>query len=207
MQIDREKLRSGLADAPAKIEAAFLDFKTCGDPALIESLSAAVAFCAAMASKNAPAYWLSLLGPSGTGKTMLARRCSGFFRNHLDGFLDERFNPEKERVFRKGGLKAWSSVVADMVEGDFTGIRNLRDDWFVCLDDIGSEHGKNRELSTSKLYEILNARERRFTIVTANFDLEEINKRLDARIASRLLRHGNVVVDVNTIDFNLREQQ
>ncbi len=92
----------------------------------------------------------------------------------------------------------------DMIEGDYTGIRDLQGDWFVCLDDIGAEYSRQRELSSSKLYEILNAREGLFTIVTANMTLQQINEHMDARIASRLLRHGAVVVDVTAKDYNLR---
>lgn len=198
------KLRTGLRDARPKIDAMFQPFNTFGDPSLKEARHAAVEFCAAMGSRFTPAYWLSLLGPSGTGKTMLAKLCGKFFRTHLDGFLDERHDPEKERVYRKGGFKSWGNVVTDMLEGDYSGLRDLREDWFVCLDDIGAEYSRTRELATTKLLEILNAREGVFTIITANLSLDEINKQMDARIASRLLRHGAVVIDVTATDYNLR---
>lgn len=142
---------------------------------------------------------------------MLAKKCTKFFRNHLDGLRDENdpgfsmnWHEAKSRTYRKGGCKSWSVVMSDILNGDYSGLRDLADDWFVCLDDIGAEYERNRELSVSKLYEVLNRRDRKFTIVTANLSLEDINKKMDARIASRLLRHGNVVVDVIAPDFNLR---
>lgn len=201
---DPLKLRTGLREAPAKAAPMFAAFNAFGDPSLLLALSESKKFCGAMGNRFTPCYWLTLLGPSGTGKTMLAKIITRFFREWLDGFLDERHDPVKERIYRKGGMKNWAGVVGDMIEGDYSGIRDLKEDWFVCLDDIGAEYVKNRELSTSKLYDILTARERLFTVITANLSLEQINRQMDARIASRLLRNGSVVVDVKATDYNLR---
>lgn len=179
-------------------------FTTFSEPSLKEAKTAAMRFCAAMGDRYQPAHWLTLLGPPATGKTMLARLCCRFFSQYLDCFRDERANPELEVRYRRGGFKAWGNVMRDMIEGDYSGLRDLRDDWFVCLDDIGAEYSRQRELSASKLYEVLNAREGLFTIITANLTLQQINEQMDARIASRLLRHGSLVVDVTARDFNLR---
>lgn len=199
-----EKLRTGLREAREKAHNLFSPFNTFGEASLAESKTAAVDFCCAMGSKFTPAYWLTFLGTPATGKTMLAKLCAKFFRTHLDCFRDERFDPVTECHLRKGGFKLWGGVITDMLEGDYSGLRDLREDWFVVLDDIGAEYSRNRELASSKLYEVLNARQGLFTIITANLTLDEINKQMDARIASRLLRNGSVVIDVKAKDYNLR---
>ena len=61
-------------------------------------------------------------------------------------------------------------------------------------------------MTTKKLYNLLNAREGKFTVITANLTLEDFNQQMDARIASRLIRNGSVVVDVIAEDFNMRER-
>lgn len=182
----------------------FSNFKTFSDRSLTEAHHESIRFCAAMASADTPAYWLTLLGPSGTGKTMLARTISRFYSRHLDALPDENRSTPNQQWLRRGGFKAWGGVMDEMMNGDFSGIRDMREDWFLVLDDIGAEHTRNRELSISKLYDILNARAGKFTVITANLTLEEVNRQMDARIASRLLRDGGVVVDVTAPDFNLR---
>lgn len=199
----REPLKCSPERLNAILEETFGDFKTLGDPELKKALQQAIKFCVDMASGTAPARWLTLLGPSGTGKTMLAKRISRFFRRYLDALPDHR-NGNGEAWSRRGGFKPWIDVVGDMLAGDYSGIRDLRDDWFLVLDDIGVEYTKNKELAVSKLFEILNARQGLFTVITANLRLEQINELLDARIASRLLRDNSSVVNVNAEDFNLR---
>jgi DNA replication protein DnaC len=157
-------------------------------------------FCLDMASPHVAPYWLSLLGKSGVGKTMLARRIVRFFRARCENLTDET---KAGQWMRRGGFKPWGAVVSDMVEGDYTGLRDLKDDWFVCLDDIGAEYDRHKELSVAKLYDVLSARTNRFTVITANLTMDEVNRKMDARIASRLLRHGSVVVDIDAPDFNL----
>jgi len=167
--------------------------------------TAAYDFMVAMGSSTTPAHWLTLLGPPATGKTMLAKLCRRYFSQHLDCFTDERFDPAKERRIRRCIYMPWVEAVRMMLEGNYRFLTDMREAWLVIIDDIGTEYQKNRELSTSKLFEVLNAREGLWTIITANLTVQQIAEQMDARIASRLLRGGSVVIDVDAIDYNLRQ--
>jgi DNA replication protein DnaC len=149
---------------------------------------------------NCEPRWLSMLGTSGAGKTMLAKSINRVFRKCLDG---TRLSESPTLVaYRKGGFKAWVNVSTDLRNQDYEGFHRLRGDWFVVIDDIGSEH--STDFISGKLYELLNARENKWTVITANLSLDDIEQKIDARIASRMIRHGSTVVDVNVQDFNLR---
>jgi len=161
-------------------------------------------FVFAMGSGNVPAYWLSLVGSSGTGKTMLARMITSCFLRYIEGLRDENRGVEGDRYSRMGGFMSWPRCVERMLEGDFGFTRQCKQDWFLALDDVGAENEKLRELGTSKLFAILNERQHKFTVLTCNYGLAEIAQRMDPRIASRLLRHGGTVVDSTGIqDYNL----
>lgn len=137
---------------------------------------------------------------------MLAKGIVRLFRRHmLDRLLDENQSGPGRRFLRNGGVLEWPKMIDRMMEGDFGFMRQAGDDWLLALDDIGAEHEKLRELSASKLFAILNARQFKFTVLTANLGIEEIADKLDPRIASRLLRHGGVVIDTTGIeDWNMR---
>lgn len=184
----------------------FKGFETYGEPRLERMLRESARFASAMSSADHPAYWLSLLGPSGTGKSMLAKGLSKLFSRHLDDLPDEILNSRKiDRRLRAGGFLSWPKCIDCMLAGDFGFMRQACEDWFLVLDDVGAEHERLRDLSAAKLFAILNARQYRFTVLTANLGIEEIAEKLDTRISSRLLRHGGTVIDTTgTSDHALR---
>ncbi len=153
--------------------------------------------------------WLSIVGTSGAGKTMLSKIIWHLFRDHRHTVIDwtrtrqtEGVNP---RIIRwRGGFINWSKAVNRMLKGDYEFLEDLRAYDFFVLDDIVSEYQKMRELSTSKLYDVLESRLGKWTVLTANVTLEQIGMILDPRIASRMMRGNSVVVDVDVPDFNLR---
>jgi hypothetical protein len=135
---------------------------------------------------------------------MLTKLIASYFRKYLDALIDENQSSENVRVYRHGGVKSWSKAVNDMREGDYTGLRNLKADWFVGLDDIGAEYGsRNKDFSIAKLYDVLNDRIGKFTVINANLKMSAIEE-MDDRISSRLIRDGSVVVDMETQDFATR---
>lgn len=200
---ESRSLRKGRNLLPGMLDAFFVDFNTLGDPELVKALEQAKLFCEDMASADKPGRWLTLLGPSGTGKTMLTRCINRFYQKLLDGMPDERETPNFKPI-RRGGFKSWLGIVNDLLAGDFSGLRDLKEDWFICLDDIGVEYSSNRDLATTKLFDIMNSRIGKFTVFTANITLEDIGAKLDVRISSRLLRDKSSVVNVDCEDFNLR---
>ena len=48
-------------------------------------------------------------------------------------------------------------------------------------------------------------RSRKWTFLTSNPSLNDIDEQIDKSIASRITRDGNRVAETNTIDFSLRE--
>lgn len=165
---------------------------------------AAIKFCSEMNSATAPARWLSFVGPSGTGKTLLSRLVVRFFLRNLTHLPDENRSGPTGRFLRNGGLLSWPKCIEWMLDGDFGFHYQACDDWLLVLDDVGAENSRLADLSLSKLYTILTARQDKWTILTCNYTMDQIAERLDPRIASRLIRHGGVVVDTSgEKDFNL----
>ncbi len=155
--------------------------------------------------------WLSLLGNSGVGKTMLAKRIWHLFRDHRHTNIDWVRSKQTEaegrqgRIMRwRGGFINWGKAVNRMLEGDYEFLEDLRTYDFFVLDDVVSEYQKMRELSAAKLYDVLESRLGKWTVITANVFLNQVSQSLDQRIASRMLRNNSTVVEVDVPDFNLR---
>ena len=134
-------------------------------------------FLADVEGKEDP-RWLSLLGKSGTGKTMLAkqikRQCKGKVK------------------FRQ----AWSwPTIVERLRGREYGIRNhLAQLPFLLIDEIGLDG--DTEFAKNELSKLAERRMGKWTIWTANLDRKGIAERLDPRIASRMKRYPNRVVTV-----------
>lgn len=184
-------------------------FQTFNDPQLEQMKSAAERFIADILSKKSP-YWISLIGSSGAGKTMLGKWIYGQFKAKLDWEIDwpatERTRsparPYGEIIRHRGDYTSWRRVANLLREGEHRMFDDLCAVRFLFVDDIGAEYGS--PFVDAKLYELCSRREGKWTIFTANLSLADIENRIDARVASRMIRHGSVVVDVDVKDFNLR---
>lgn len=172
----------------------------------------AVSFADDMLNDRDP-RWLSLLGTSGAGKTMLARIIWRLFRDTKHREINwpatrrtqTEATPRGRVILHRGGFINWGNAINNrMLRGDYEFLEDLRDYSFFALDDIASEYDRHRELSASKLYNVLEARLGKWTVITANLSLEQIGTSLDTRIASRMLRDGGTVIDVDLPDWNVR---
>lgn len=170
--------------APAN--TAMFDSFQADHPEQRRALAHALQFCADM--ENRRFRWLSLLGPSGRGKTHLARCVeawrksrggAGYFYRWLD--LLQRFREDREQIARF--------------------MRRCDDSRLLIVDDIGA--GYETEFAAATLAEIAERRQGRATMFTSNFTMEQIAE-LDSRIASRMIRGQSAVFTFRDLgDFNL----
>lgn len=155
-------------------------------PSGLEAHHATRSWVTAILKKKQP-YWLTLFGPSGCGKTFLARHARAHLRN-------------KQRDCQ---LWNWVKAFDRLCEWDSDLMQHLCNLPILILDDIGTGYtmsDKTAELHSSKLYEIIESRISKFTLITTNLSPQQLRERLDARIASRLFRGQNIIVDLTNAD-------
>lgn len=181
--------------SPRPRQATFLDFKTFKDKSLVQMIVAAKAF-ADLATINYEPYWLSFCGTSGTGKTFLA----DIILNKLRGIKALVDHPTLTCGIMR---RHWPSVVKKLYDWETWRLDEMADANLLLLDEVScavDQKGFEREW----LWRVLSARPKKWTIITSNHPLEQIATLIDVRIASRMVRDGSVVVEINTIDFSNR---
>lgn len=161
-------------------------------------------FIREMKSKSKP-RWLSLVGSSGIGKTYLAKRV---FRWHqrcglFNAYMEEWRSPP-EVVYPREWCH-WPGLAAELKgNAGYERLREMESSVFSVFDEIGA----NRDASghvTDCLANALCARVGKWTLITSNKGLGEIQRDIDSRISSRMVRDGSVVVDVELADYALRK--
>jgi DNA replication protein DnaC len=125
------------------------------------------------------ARWLVLYGRPGTGKTHLLSNAV--------------------KILREFRRKVTSRRAADMASLLRDGQSHLLDiAWIPCkilaIDDLGAEY--HTEYITSQWFDLLDARIGQWTLITTNLTPEQIGKRYDARIQSRIEDARNTLVDL-----------
>lgn len=170
-----------------------------------------------------PPRWLFLCGRSGTGKTHLSRRIADFlvkfgqwaYMKHGKPVANPMpgGDPILSYTYAQAGplFVKWAQLVDTARDGDFEAYRLACSDYFKVVDDVGSEgFGQDRKPTAfvvNQLGKLADARMGKWTVFTSNYMLKDFQDLFDVRIASRMLREGNVAVQVDIRDFNLRATQ
>lgn len=149
---------------------------------------AAVAWLSDCLTPGSCPRWLTLLGRSGVGKTMLAELCDTALRRH---------QPQRPKRMRR-----WSTVIDHLHRGEWGIIEELASQPVLILDELLHDYTTGSlspwDVKTLKsLSGLLDRRLGRWTILTDNRLFAEVGA-LETRIASRMVRGGSKVIEFRT---------
>ncbi len=157
-------------------------------PGLRPVLPAVQAFCSAALGREPPRRWLSLLGPSGVGKTHLLKQALECLRRHWR---------IPTATGWRGPQVAHIIPAADLA--DYRAPRDYARHDLIYIEDIGSGTDQDKGSSAvtrSRVVELLQLRSNKWTMLDANLYRGEIEAEMDGRIASRLRRDGSWLVEI-----------
>jgi DNA replication protein DnaC len=147
-------------------------------------------------------YWLTLSGVSGTGKTHLAKAV----RKQFLEWNRFEHKPDYGRNRIVGNTEwfcDWRQFADDIRGGGYDRlVQDACDEWLLIVDDFGAERDPSGFIAAAA-DRILNSRRAKWTLLTTNLGLDEIGRRMDVRIASRLVRDGNEFVTLEATDYAL----
>lgn len=157
-------------------------------PGLTPVLPAALAFRAAVLAREEPKRWLTLLGPSGVGKT------------HLMAQLFAELSRKMRIKTRDGwrGAEAAHIIPAQDLQ-DYRAPRDYAGYDLLYIEDIAAgsdDRAGAGAVLRSRVVELLQLRSNKWTLLDANMTVADVATRLDARIASRLKRDGSWLVQI-----------
>lgn len=180
------------------------------DPALAIVMPAVHRFCSDVLNyreqRDVVPYWLTVLGPSGVGKTLALRQAFRMLSHN--GFLWEIDTATGDRLPQCAHLKP----MEDLRDWEAPGAYADYD--LLYIEDIGAGatiDGTGRAkgaaaVTASRVNELLMSRVAKWTLLDANLTLGEISTQLDPRVASRLKRDGSLLLEIpSTVrDYNFR---
>lgn len=188
---------------------------------LARMLDEAQKFVAAIIAGEEP-RWLTLLGPSGNGKTWLAERINDWIRRYGETMYDRnhrtKIDPDHRDylacyLYAQEGrvMVKWGQVIEECRGRDFRRYERACKDFYKVIDDLGANcanaSGDITPFAVQTIAEVLERRLRRWTVITSNFTRKQFAEKFDVRISSRLMRDRNVIVETNARDYAIRKEK
>jgi DNA replication protein DnaC len=177
-------------------------YETLGDPEREKMLLAAKRFTSAIEVNEDP-HWLTLLGPSGIGKTHLSKRILALWRSET-GWRKIKGKGGEFFTLGQSAFKSWRLFIDRVRSGGYEEVQDIIEMPFVVIDDIGAEHDPNG-FAKATLDKIVDARLNKWTVFTCNKGLSQIAADMDTRISSRMIRGANKVITApaTLTDYNV----
>ena len=100
--------------------------------------------------------------------------------------------------------KLYENAVEIMIERGFEAknVKKIGGKIILEVDD-SEKTGYETDFINSKLQQLLNKRLNKWTVITSNLSLNDFSHK-DERIASRLVRGGNQVIQIDATDYYLK---
>lgn len=153
-------------------------------PSVVEAHNAVKAWTKAIIRGNSKPYWLTLYGTTGCGKTMLMQKARAAIK----------------AAGKQCQLWPWVKVLQKLHSGEWEFSVHLAKLPVLLLDDVGAEYtasDRAADFSLSKLYEVLEDRKSRFTLISSNLTPDDLARSVTGcRIRSRLFRNNAQLIDL-----------
>lgn len=160
----------------------------------VRAMSLAVEqFCkrARMNDRNGPRL-LVLGGKNGTGKSHAARKAFHYFNAVAISTLDH--GGWGRSMIPHAEFCEWTDIAESEPGRESTQWNAMIEASLAVIDDVGADVDRFKSgLPVANLARLLNARERKWTIITTNNPPETWAERFDKRVADRLRRNSLVV--------------
>jgi DNA replication protein DnaC len=164
------------------------------DPQLESMVAGCARFIRSFRDGQKP-RWLTILGSTGTGKTHCAKRVW----DHLKRRVEWGNSVYSHRVIY------WPSFVSELRSGDaYDKLRDMMKWPVLFLDDICAERDTTG-FASEQLNTLIGCRTGRWTIITSNLMLDQVAS-VEPRMADRMIRQPNMVVELDVESYNLRTQ-
>lgn len=148
------------------------------------------AFCSRFFLNESKDRLLVLAGDPGCGKTHTAKAIHKWSsRASIGAWQAGAWDDVPSTAFVN-----FSDIASELRQRDTSSVVDMKSVDLLVLDDIGSEVDPFRDVAMV-LCQVLNARAKKFTVVTTNIEQAKWSECYDRRISDRLLRNS-VVVDL-----------